>query len=177
MLKKGAVELSMNFLVIIIISITIFGFGVYFISNLASTATDITKMTTSELDSRINNLVCEGSDRVCIGTEKKVIQKKNFDVFGIKIFNILATPNFNVNVANIQLLEPGSTDLKPAPNSLNINPSNRDVSINQNEERTIAIGVQVLPTAKSGTYILDVKIQAGSIDYGAKTYKLYVVVP
>ena len=66
MLNKRGIELSLNFLVVLIISIVIFGFGVKFIYNLSSQATDLQQLTIGDLDERIGNLACEGSDRVCV---------------------------------------------------------------------------------------------------------------
>lgn len=179
MLKKGAIELSVNFLVIIIISIVVFGFGVYFISKLSATATDLTQMTTSELDQKIASLVCEGFDRVCIGTEKKVIQKKKFDVFGIKIFNVGSNQFFTVTVSSTKRIGFDKIEYSVTSSELNINPISRpSFEIDQNEEKNIAVGVQVNPSASPGIYILDVDIRAGGNYYGpANTYKLYVEVP
>ena len=95
-MKKG-IQLTLNFLVTVIIALAIFGLGIKFISNLAGDATELESLTTEQLDKRIENLVC-GTDKVCIGTNKKIIQKGNFDVFGIKIINILETQEFNINI-------------------------------------------------------------------------------
>lgn len=180
MLKKGAIELSVNFLVIIIISIVIFGFGVYFISKLSATATDLTQMTTSELDQKIASLVCEGFDRVCIGTEKKVIQKKKFDVFGIKIFNVMPTQNFDITVSTPSDklgIKFDKTDILLTSPGLIVNPTSRSVNIGQNEEKNIGIGVQVPPNAVPGTYILNVEIKSQNGNQYTPTQKLYVEVP
>src|SRR3989344_6412649 len=99
MLDKKAIELSLNFIVIIIISIILFGFGISFISRLSSQATELQDLTISELDEKIGNLVCEGSDRVCVGIDRKKIAAKKFDVFGLKIINILDSQNFDVIVS------------------------------------------------------------------------------
>lgn len=179
MLKKGAIELSVNFLVIIIISIVIFGFGVYFISTLSSKATDLTRMTTTELDQKIADLVCEGYDRVCIGTEKKTIAKKNFDVFGIRIFNVMPTQDFDITVTPPVDKLGIRYDKTPIPltsSQLIVNPGSRSVNIGQNEERNIGIGVQVPPNAVPGIYILNVEIKIGSNQY-VPIQKLYIEVP
>ena len=171
MLKKGAIELSVNFLVIIIISIAVFGFGVYFISKLSATATDLTQMTASELDQKIANLVCEGFDRVCIGTEKKVIQKKIFNVMPTQYVDITISPptdKLGIRYDN--------TPIPMASSPLIVNPSSRSVNIGQNEEKNIGIGVQVPPNAVPGTYILNVEIKVGSNQY-VPIQKLYVEVP
>ena len=98
MLNKRAIELSLNFIIIIIISIVIFGFGVRFIYNLSSQANELRDLTFDDLDKKIGNLVCEGSERVCIGIDRKTIDKGKFDVFGAKILNILAAENFEVRL-------------------------------------------------------------------------------
>ena len=177
MLKKGAIELSVNFLVIIIISIVIFGFGVYFVSKLSATASDLTQMTASELDQKIANLVCEGYDRVCISTEKKTITKKNFAVFGIKIFNIGPKQSFTVTVGSTKRIGFDKIEYLAASSELTINPTSRPpFEIDQNNEKNIAIGVQVNPSAKPGIYILNVEIKVGSNQY-VPIQKLYVEVP
>jgi len=180
MLKKGAIELSVNFLVIIIISIVIFGFGVYFISKLSATAADLTQMTASELDQKIANLVCEGYDRVCVSTEKKVIQKKKFDVFGIKIFNVMPTQNFDITVstpADKLGIKYDKTFIPLTSSKLIVNPSTRSINIGQNEEKNIGIGVQVPPSAVPGIYILNVEIKSQSGTQYTPIQKLYVEVP
>src|SRR3989338_437711 len=96
-MKKG-IELSLNFLVTIIIAITIFMFGVKFIYTLTSEATNLESMTTDELDRKIGELLCDSTERVCIGIDKKTIQKGKLDVFGIKITNINSGANFEISI-------------------------------------------------------------------------------
>lgn len=47
MANKKAIELSLNFIVILIISIILFGFGVVFIKKLSSQAIELQDITTS----------------------------------------------------------------------------------------------------------------------------------
>ena len=184
MVGKKAVELSLNFIVILIISIILFGFGVKFISSLFKEAGDITELTVNELDEHISNLICEGSDRVCIGIERKTILKGKYDVFGLKILNILLDQNFVISVSPPNPPNPigykkDNTPISSPPSPpLIINPPSRNVVIKQNEERSAGIGIGVPKNAVSGTYILNVNIirtQTGE-DY-VKVQKLYVEVP
>ena len=181
MLNKKAIELSLNFLVILIISIIIFGFGIRFISKLSSTATDLQDLTIGELDQRIGNLICEGSDRVCVGIDRKTIKRTKFDVFGLKIVNILDSQNFDVIVSRPTPPSPsGYTKNKqeiPTDNliwSPRIRPS---VFIEKNEEKVLGIGVQVPADAVPGTYIFNVKIQTQIGEPYSAVQKLYVDVP
>lgn len=178
MLNKKAIELSINFIVILIISIVIFGFGIAFISKLSEHATELQDMTLSELDEKIGNLVCEGSDRVCIGVERKTIPRTKFDVFGVKILNILDNKNFDIIVSPSSPIgyKKDKTPITNSPN-LSINPASRSIEIEKNEERTIGIGIQVPANAVSGTYIFDVKIEAPPGVSYSPIQKLYVDVP
>ncbi|MBI2658857.1 hypothetical protein HYX05_02015 [Candidatus Woesearchaeota archaeon] len=177
MLGKKAIELSLNFIVILVISIIIFGFGVRFISKLSSQATELQEITTAELDERIGNLVCEGSDRVCIGIDRKTIRRTKFDIFGLKIVNILESQNFDIIVE--RPVPSGYTITKEEipTDSLIWNPKERSVFIEKNEEKSLGIGVQVPANIVSGTYIFNVRIQAANGDPYSNIQKLYVDVP
>lgn len=175
--NKKSIELSLNFIVILIISIIIFGFGVNFISRLSSQATELQEITTAELDERIGSLVCEGSDRVCIGIDRKTIRRTKFDVFGLKIINILETQNFDIVVTRPSPSGYTKNKQEIAGDSLIWNPKARSVVIEKNEEKNLGIGIQVPPNAVSGTYIFDVKIQTSDAKPYSSTQKLYVDVP
>lgn len=177
MFNRNAIELSLNFIIILILSIIIFGFGVRFISKLSSQAIELQDVTTAELDERIGNLVCEGSDRVCIGIDRKTIRRTKFDVFGLKIINILDSQNFDIIVS--RPTPSGYTKTKQGIPSDNLiwNPKARSVFIEKNEEKNLGIGIQVPANAVSGTYIFDVKIQTADSKPYSATQKLYVDVP
>ncbi len=182
--SKKAIELSLNFIVILIISIVIFGFGINFIARLSSQAAELQKMTASELDSKIGKIICEGSERVCISAYRKAIKKGGVGFFGLKITNVIEPPTGKSGEDfEIRIFPPVDSlgfkkDKSPIPlaePNLIINPAARAVFIAQNEEREIGIGVQVPPDAVSGTYILNVEIKTA--DDGSpysSIQKLYV---
>ena len=181
MINKKAIELSMNFIVILILSIVIFGFGIVFISKLSSQANELQELTISDLDERIGELVCEGSDRVCIGIDRKIIKRKEFKVFGIKLLNIIDSQFFDITIepSSPKGYKKDKTPIESTSPSLTINPNQRSDYIEKNEEKSIGIGIQVPPNAVSGTYIFNVKIQQTT--QAGKQYvpiqKLYVDVP
>ena len=175
--KKAAIELSLNFIVVLIISIILFGFGVRFISKISSEAIDITKITEKELDERIGDLICEGSDRVCIGTDRKTIKRAQFDVFGVNMLNILDSQLFTVTVS--RPAPPGYTRNRQAiqSDSLAWNPKARDIFIEKNEGKNLGIGIQVPANAVSGTYIFNVEIKSADGKLYSNVQKMYVDVP
>lgn len=155
--KKG-MEISINFIVIIMLSLLVFFFGARFIYNLGSQATKLQEMTVDELDRKIGNLVCEGSEKVCLGFDKKIIKRGKLGVFGLRIINFLDSQNFDVIVTKptpygyTKKGDPITTD------SLIVRPESRSVFIKKNEEKNLAIGVEVPKDVKGGTYIFDVRI-------------------
>lgn len=176
MLNRKSIELSLNFIIILILSIIIFGFGVRFISKLSSQAIELQDITTSELDERIGSLVCEGSDRVCIGLDRKTIRRAKFDVFGLKVINILESQNFEITVSRPSPSGYTKNNQPVQSDSLIWSPKSRSVFIEKNEERDFGIGIQVPSNAVSGIYIFDVRIQADGKPY-SNTQKIYVDVP
>ena len=176
MLSKRAMELSLNFIVIIIISIIIFGFGVRFLHTLFSQANELRDLTFDDLDKKIGNLVCDGSERVCIGIDKKIIGRGKFDVFGVKILNINNGENFEVKVSPSSPIGYKKNKDPISGQALIINPQDRPLTIKKNEDKTVGIGVEVPTNAVSGTYILNVDINNGNSRY-APTLKIYVDVP
>ncbi len=179
MLNKRAIELSLNFIVIIVITLIIFGFGVNFISRLSSQATELQEMTVSELDERIGSLICESSDRVCVGIDRKTISKGDFGIFGLKILNIVENENFEViikNPENYLGYKKDGNEIAVSNPKLIVNPAARSVNIKKNEERDLGIGIEVPDNAVPGTYILNVEIKNAGALYGT-VQKLYVDVP
>ena len=162
MLNKKSIELSLNFLVVIIISIIIFGFGIKFISGLFSQANELRDITFDQLDERIGDIICEGSERVCIGIDKKTIEKGKFDVFGVKILNVINYEEFEIKVSPSSPIGYKKNNDPISGPLLNVNPKNRPLTIKKNEEKIVGIGVEAPSNALSGIYILNVDIMTTS---------------
>ena len=173
---KKAIELSMNFLVTIIIALVIFGFGVRFIYNLASQSEKLKDLTLEDLDKKIEDLFCESTDKICIGTNKKIIERGNYDFFTVKVINILNDQEFRLNIE--KPTPSGYTKNNEPINTNDIKLKYREnFFIKRNEEKSIAIGIEVPKNAISGTYILDVKIEPYYLKDKTTLQKIYVAVP
>ena len=187
MRNKRGIELSINFIVVLILSIVIFVFGIVFMRNLFVQLNGIRDLTLEDLDSKIGSLICEGSERVCIGYDRKTIQRKEFAVFGLKILNILDTQDFIITVAppdSYLGFKKDKTEILSPPTNpkLIVYPETRTKIIAKNEEKPLGIGVKVPANAVSGTYILDVRIQYNDAETGepkdyTNVHKIYVEVP
>jgi hypothetical protein len=159
-------------LVTVIIAVAILVLGVKFINDIAGEATELESLTADQLDKKITELNCESTDRVCIGISKKTIPKGEFDVFGIKIINILEKQEFNINVKAAKLIK----NNEEITDTINLNKIKlkyrNNLFIGKNEEESIGVGVEVPKDTASGTYIFDVKVQQYD-----ELYKIYVEVP
>ena len=177
-MKKG-IELSLNFLVTIIIALVILGYGIRFLYNIASEATKIDVITTDQLDKRIGELLCDSSERVCIGVDKKTIERGKFDVFGIKIVNIQDARNFELNVTAVGYTKNNEPVRAIGLDKIQVKYNNQ-FFIARNGDKSIGVGVEVAKDANSGTYILDAAVKAESNgilgQYGG-LHKIYVLVP
>ncbi len=177
--NKRGIELSINFMVVLILAIVIFGFGIRFIYSLSSQAIELKDLTSKELDARVADLLCSSSQKVCIGTDKKIIAKGKFDVFGIKILNVGEAQALEIQIAkpNPSGYTKQNSPIPSSDNSLSAAPAERSESFARNEERKFGIGIDVPATATSGTYIFDVKVLKSDGTPYASTQKLYVEVP
>ena len=182
MLNKKAIELSLNFIIIIIMSIVVFGFGIKFIYELASKANTLHDLTLDDLDKRIGSLVCDGSERACIGIDKKTIKRNKYGVFGLGIINLLDKQDFVIEVSPTSPAGYKKNN-EPLSSSLTIVPTLSIITIDRNAEKNIGIGIEAPASAESGTYIFNVNIYIsnpppalGRQKYVA-TQKIYVEVP
>ncbi len=165
--KKG-IELSINFLVIVIISIVVLGFGVKFITDIVGGASDIQKITVDDLDNQISGLMCSSSDRVCFGFDTTKIRRGDFDVVGIKITNVLGEDkDFHVVVKRgIAVDKKGNeiTELgvKEKVDCIPACTLGRKEKISDLEEKDIGLGFSVDENALSGKYTFDVAVCTSS---------------
>ena len=153
--KKAAVELSINFLVIIIIALVVFGFGIRFLYKITTEAAGLQKMSFEQLDSKIGSLLCQSSEKVCIGIDKKIIKRGDFDIFGMKVINILDEQEFNIAVSEGPAYDKEKNSID---NILKVLPQTRSVFLKRNEEKNLGVGIEVPPNSISGTYIFDVAV-------------------
>jgi hypothetical protein len=181
--KKG-VELSANFLVTIILAITIFVFGIMFARNLLGGAEDITKMTEEDIDAKMDELLCPGDERVCFGVRTKAADRGELLIFGIRVLNVLDQPKeFTVEVEATGAILKGERAITTIPNLDKFNsvepiavlPKVRTETIEPNEDKKFGVGIQPAKNAPPGKYILNAYVRCPECDTEVYGYnKLYV---
>lgn len=186
MLNKRGIELSVNFMVVLILSIAIIGFGIKFLYNIVHETTKLEQVSGEQLDAKIADLICADEEKVCIGKDTKKIPRGKSDVFGVKILNTEnSDKTFNVYVqvprpdcgvkkdgfpVNTQVECKYDAATKKAIQVIHGGPSaipagsyasfERSVAVPGKEEKTIAIAFDVPKDLQtSGTYIFNVRVR------------------
>jgi len=169
-MNKKAIALSVNFLVIIILSLVIVGLSIYFFTNILTKAKSLASYTQEELDKRIESIQCEGL--VCIPLNFKKIYPGKFTIFGMKIFN-------DYNDDKTFFLEKVCSGTSPGSETLicdeNLNILTYDkVKIPAKTEKRIAIGVEAKKNAEPGLYIITLKVNVDGSQYGVQQIRVEV---
>ncbi len=168
-LKKRAFELSINFLVVMIISIVIFSLGIVFVKKIFTHADKTQAEYFEKYEREVQNLLCDADDLVCIPKDTIDFGIDNEPVYGVVINNYLGTvKNFELVVSfnayfdesNTKICDSDSTSTPPVCSE---NPQGWekhavgtfDIANNAKAAKFVALSPK---GAKSGNYVFDVKV-------------------
>jgi len=190
--SKRALQISINFIVMLIMAVVIFGFGLYFASTLFAKGGDISEQAFDKFDQQIEDLTCGSASKVCVPVQTKEAIGGDPVIFGIIIENVVETAHFIISV------EPSSyvnklgkrEDIGDWSGNFLFKPTAeepRELKIKYREKRNLGVAIQP-EGAQSGTYAFTIKIQYDpSPDYSGgmgsqtisdyDTQKVYVKVP
>jgi len=182
---KLGMELSVNFIVMLILAITLFGFGIYFASRLFGTGGDITQQAFDKFDTQIEGLACATAEKVCVPVSTKTIGRNGIAVTGVVVQNVLGEPReFEIYAEPSIYVDKGGNEKPFDRNKMLVMPGaapdkRRRITIDNREKKSIGVAVQPL-AVESGTYSLNVHVlysgSSGFVEYD-KPAKIYVVVP
>jgi len=154
-MNKKAMQLSMNFLVIVILSIAMLSMGVVLFRKIFTGATELKANLDKQTEQELENMLTAG-ERVAIPFTKKEVRAGKTIVFGLGILNIIGEEsNFIVDIRCTNVVPSGSCiPLDDIIHSLKTGP----VSIKNNEQLKIPIAIATEKTTSKGTHILDIKV-------------------
>lgn len=198
-MKKRGMEMSINFLIAIILAIVIFGFGIYFANMLFGAAEEKQKEVSAQVKEQITGLLHSG-EKVAIPVTRLKINPGKSDVFGIGILNVDETNNeFYVTI-----------DIGPAydmdGNEIFAGKLDKDrdilfrvqggepVTIGVNKEEVFSVGISIPQNIAPGTHLLNIYVCLdgannfnsglgcdGNLDQGKlydnSVHKVYIEVP
>ena len=185
MRKKASIQISVNFLVVIIISIIIMGFGFVLIKKMVGNGVNTIGNLDEHLRKQIENTMLSEGKPVMIPIVQQTMKRNDVVIFGVGVLNLLN--NGNENTFSIDVTGPKAFDLKTGDEghfSADLMPEYREgigeMSIANNDIFVFEVPI-VTKNARSGyEYVFDVEVTAnGEINnpYSGSKYKLYVKVP
>lgn len=160
-MNKKAVELSINFLVIVIISIVVLGLGLNLLYKLYGGAVEIRDVSLEDIDRQIGALVCEGTESACIGKDSQTVKRGELGIFGLKILNLVGSSmDFEITAKKGKFIKKDGSESTFSSDIICLPTCGtpRTETIPNHGEKDIAIGIKVGKNAGSGTYIFDIVV-------------------
>lgn len=170
--KKG-IELSVNFIVMMILAIVVFGFGIKFAKDIFVKSNEMADLTYKDIDRQMQEISCATAERVCLPSQTKTIEGGKPAIFGMVIENVLddGDNNFFIEVSPAEQNDAGKFDFLPKSGET------RGIEIKPKEVYRTGIAVGNKGTAESGkTYAFVAKVKNREIDY-VNPIVFYVKVP
>lgn len=186
-MKKG-LQLSINFIVIIIIAVVLLALGIALLNQFIGGAREIK----AELDTRTETQLTElltGGDQIALPFNRQTVRRGDAHIFGLGILNIEEDDLswFRVNISFSRAVEKDGITEIPASEVPSADEwfryDQEPFEIGFNEQRKEVIRLEVPTGVQSGTYVFNVRIfgavssdMAGEEQYDV-TKKIYVNVP
>jgi len=167
-MNKKAFELSINFIVMLILATVVFGFGLYFVRMLFTEAGNIKAQLDKDTEDRIISLLDRG-EMVAFPISTKDISQDDNAVFGLGVLNVKDNRAlFQVaTVCSIAVAPSGNEILDGCSGTWTINPA--PFYLEKNEKKLVPIAIQppISGTVKEGTYAFTVVVMADDKVYGS----------
>lgn len=173
--KKASIELSMNTLVIVIISLVILGSGVALLYKFIGSATDTKNLLDERTNTELEHLLVDQGKQVALPLHVATLSGGESHVFGVGILNSDATKfgtEFTIHIELNKFVdknnEDKTTDLKDTAASwLLYTPDTLNLKENENTKESILVDIPA--DAPKGQYIYDVTIKSKeNKPYGTK---------
>ena len=179
---KGTIQLSMNFLVTIIIALALLALGIILLRQFV----DVTVDTQNELNQRTQERIAELLDQgqqIVIPFSSQTLKRGESYLFGVGVLNIEEESSFKLATALSGAFHSNDVEFLPAELAEH-NPSSwvrfdrEQFTLKKNEQQSRTVFVQIPKNAPSGTYIFNVVVYRNSDNsiYDA-VRKIIIIVP
>tara|TARA_Y100000034_G_scaffold24312_2_gene28331 strand:+ start:4323 stop:4889 length:567 start_codon:yes stop_codon:yes gene_type:complete len=185
--NKKAIEISINFIVILVLAIFVFSLSVWFITSVMKTSVELHEKSSADLDAQIGYLNC-GTTPVCLNMDELELSRGEDDAFGLRLYNYKdedITIQVTVDMDDQVLSKALPKDNFKVLFGIEHGKFKRVVHLKRNEEKPVGIGIIANDDAPSGKYLIKVETKYcnGSnwctqpFDFGDGFYLLYIDVP
>ncbi len=175
---KRGVELSVNFIVMLILGLAIFSVGIYIATQVFTKSYEQAKVLDNDIKFAIENDLRDTSEEVSIGLDRRYVEQGSNDVFGIGIANrdkqdttYVLEVKFSVYDGEFNVGAVGDKIIFPTLKSNDFN----QIMLKPNEVKVLELPFKVPKDAPSGTYVYNVRVLK-KIDNAqiGKLQKIYV---
>jgi len=166
MKNKKAMELSINFIVMLIIAMALFSFGIWFAYKFFGGAEKMRTELDEQTQTQIENLLMQSNERVIIPFNSKTLDKSNSAIFGVGILNMLESPTqFTIEITK---------DSNYCGDEINIVPETQiSFSLAPNQNIVKSFAVATTSKTRNCIYSLTIQVKVGSNNYGSPQ-KVYI---
>ncbi len=174
-MNKKAIELSVNFIVMLILAIVVFGFGLFFVRKVFTEAGAIKAQLSDDAEKRVELLLDRG-ERVAFPITNKDVAAGDVAIFGLGILNVRdITTTFDVNIACTVAIYPNEKEISNGCSGTWTFPID-SFDLKKNEKKVIPIVIQAQGSKPKGTYGFTVTVtpRGESEPYGGAPQQIYV---
>jgi len=157
-MNRKAIQLSVNFMVILIITLIVFGMAMYLLNMFFGTAKEIKENIDTQTENEIQRVLFSG-ERVAMPINRKEIKRGSSGVFGLGILNVESGPEFTIKIESGPLILQDNTKIESdqVDPKLGFLPEYKK-TVKNNEHVVVSVPVRVPRGAAVGTYILDLYV-------------------
>jgi hypothetical protein len=170
--KKAAIGLSMNVLVVIIISLVILGGGITLLYKFIGGAEDLHTQLKEQTDQELERLLVDKGKKVALPMNFKSLYRGDNHVFGVGILNIDQQAYGNQFRIEVELSSFYNELNEDNTDSVNVNLeqwllyNKKPLSISENDHDKEYVYINVPKEALRGKYIFNVRIFSEDSQYG-----------
>jgi hypothetical protein len=172
--RKG-IELTVSFIVTIILAIAVLGGSLVLMNNFFTAAHKEKASIDAQTESQILSMLAGGSKvAIPINTVETKISK--LATFGVGILNVLRDDDpsnvFTITADGCGLEAYGDID------DIRLVPESQDVIVKKNERKIFLVAYEIppVPPAEMGTFICNINVDVNNEPYAESVYKAYIKV-
>jgi hypothetical protein len=168
--KKGAIGLSINTLVIIIISLVILSGGITLLYKFIGGAEDIKHKLDQRTDQELERLLVNQGNQVALPLHTRTIERDDSVVFGIGIRNIFEKQGFTITADLDDVINEDGISIRDQVDRTELLKFRTDeIEIEEGEHQKEVILVEVRPENPTGEYIFTARVYE-VLDDGLRPY-------
>jgi hypothetical protein len=176
--KKATIGLSVETLVVIIISLVVLAGGVTLIYQFIHNAEDIKDQLDEKTNAELERLLVDEGKEVALPKNVATIERGETHVFGIGILNVGTEDSFAINVDLSIAVDKVGSDLGVTSDDIKnwLLYNSEPIKLSEGEHDKISILVNVPKEAMIGQYIFNVKVTDSAGEQYGNTQKFTVIV-